>query len=125
MDDKWRLHDKEYAFACIVWENEPIASGVLAKLCSQKLNWKRTTTYTVLKKLCDRGILTNENTIVTSLIKKEMVQRKESRRFIEKIFDDSISNFVVSFAKERKLSKQEIEELREWINTYEDGENHE
>ncbi len=121
MDEKWKLHEKEYEFACVVWENEPIPSGELAKLCMERLNWKRTTTYTVLKKLCDRGILKNENAVVTANIKKEMVQRKESERFIEKLFNDSLSSFIVSFAKERRLSEQELKEIKEWIDSYERG----
>lgn len=121
MDEKWKLHEKEYEFACVVWENEPIPSGELAKLCMERLNWKRTTTYTVLKKLCDRGILKNENAVVTANIKKEMVQRKESKRFIEKLFNDSLSSFIVSFAKERRLSEQELKEIKEWIDSYERG----
>ncbi len=122
MEEKWKLHDREYEFACIVWENEPIASGELAKLCAQRLRWKRTTTYTVLKKLCERGILRNDHAMVSALVKKEMVQRAESRRFVEKMFDNSISHLVASFAEERPLRKEEIEELKALIDACEEDE---
>ena len=120
MEEKWKLHDREYEFACIVWEQEPIGSGDLAKVCEERLGWKRTTTYTVLKKLCDRGILRNEHAVVSAIVKKEMVQRVESRRLVEKVFDNSISHLVASFAKERSLSEQEIAELRALIDSYEE-----
>ena len=89
-------------------------------MCEERLGWKRTTTYTVLKKLCDRGILRNEHAVVSAIVKKEMVQRVESRRLVEKVFDNSISHLVASFAKERSLSEQEIAELRALIDSYEE-----
>lgn len=120
MKSKWKLHDREYQFACIVWQHEPIASGELTKICEKELQWKRTTTYTVLKKLCDRGILINENTMVRSLVKKEQIQQEESQNFIQRVFDNSFSSFVASFAKERPLSESEIQALRELIDSYEE-----
>ena len=110
-DGKLKLHDAEYRFACIVWESEPIGSGHLSRLCQERLGWKRTTTYTVLKKLCDRGFLKNENSLVTSLIKKEEVQRYESRALLEKSFGGSLPGFIASFLGDKKLSEGEAQEL--------------
>ena len=113
-----KLHDAEYRFACIVWKHEPIGSGELTKLCEKEMNWKRTTTYTVLKKLCDRGILKNDNAVVSSLIKKEQVQCYETHQMIEKVFDNSLRAFLTAFMSGKKLSKEEAEELKNLIDNY-------
>ena len=118
--EKAILHDREYDFISIIWEVEPIASGELTKICEKRLGWKRTTTYTVLKKLCDKGILQNQNTIVTSCLKKQQVQRYESKRLIERMFDNSLPAFI----DHRKLTKEEAEQLKEMIAAYEDGDDH-
>lgn len=115
-----KLYDAEYRFACIVWENEPISSGRLAKLCEEKLDWKRTTTYTVLKKLCNRGIMQNKNATVTSLVKKEQIQRYESEEILKKVFDNSLPSFLTAFMSGRKLSKKEAEELKKLIDEYQE-----
>lgn len=122
--EKAILHDREYDFISIIWEVEPIASGELTKICEKRLGWKRTTTYTVLKKLCDKGILQNQNTIVTSCLKKQQVQRYESKRLIERMFDNSLPAFIASFMDHRKLTKEEAEQLKEMIAAYEDGDDH-
>ena len=116
-----RLHDKEYEFVSIVWENEPIQSGELTKICFSKLGWKRTTTYTVLKKMIDKGVLSNQNAIVTSLVKKEEVQLYESQRFMEKLFDNSLPNFLTTFMSHQKLTKEEMIELKKIIEEYEEN----
>lgn len=113
-----KLYDAEYRFACIVWEKEPIPSGELAKLCAQRLGWKRTTAYTVLKKLCNRGILQNQNSLVTALVKKEQVQRFESRRLLERSFGGSLPQFIAAFLGEERLSSQEAEELKALIDRH-------
>ena len=113
-----KLHDAEYRFACIIWEHEPISSRELAKICESEMNWKRTTTYTVLKKLCDRNLLKNENAIVTSLVKKEQVQRYESHQILEKVFDNSLPVFLTSFMSGKKLTNEEAEELKKLIDDY-------
>lgn len=118
MEQDLKLYDAEYRFACIIWENEPIASGELAKLCEEQMEWKRTTTYTVLKKLCNRGILKNENAVVTSLIKKEQVQCYESRQILEKVFDNSLPSFLTAFMSQHKISAKEAEELKKLIDEY-------
>ena len=113
-----KLHDAEYRFACIVWDHEPINSGELTKLCEKEMNWKRTTTYTVLKKLCDKGIFQNKNTLVTSLIKKEQIQRYESNHILEKVFDNSLPAFLTAFMSGKKLSQEEAEKLKKLIDEH-------
>ena len=88
-----RLAEAEYRFACIVWEHEPLPSGKLVELCNEQLGWKKSTTYTVLKKLVDRGVLRNENAVVTALIPKEEIQREESKAVVERTFGDSLPPF--------------------------------
>ena len=121
-EEEMKLHDAEYRFACIVWENEPIGSGELTKLCEEKMDWKRTTTYTVLKKLCNKGILKNENAVVTSLVKKEEVQCYESHQILEKVFDNSLPAFLTAFMSGKKISKKEAEELKKLIDEYQERE---
>ncbi|MBZ4647221.1 MAG: hypothetical protein JG777_2710 [Clostridia bacterium] len=113
--EKYKLFDAEYKFASIIWDNEPINSTELVKLCADKLGWKKSTTYTVLKKLCERGILQNKDATVTSLVKREDVQRYESRAVLEKTFDGSLPKFLTAFLSGRKLSEQEAEELKRII----------
>lgn len=113
---EYRLGEIEMKFAKLIWENEPLASGELAKLALTELNWKRTTTYTVLKRLCDKGIFQNQNGTVTSLISMQMFQAKQSEEFVEESFGGSLPKFVVAFMNSRKLSKQEVEELRRMID---------
>ena len=113
--EKYKLFDAEYKFVSIIWDNEPINSTELVKLCADKLGWKKSTTYTVLKKLCERGILQNKDATVTSLVKREDVQRYESRAVLEKTFDGSLPKFLTAFLSGRKLSKREAEELKRII----------
>jgi BlaI family penicillinase repressor len=113
--EKYKLFDAEYKFVSIIWDNEPINSTELVKLCADKLGWKKSTTYTVLKKLCERGILQNKDATVTSLVKREDVQRYESRAVLEKTFDGSLPKFLTVFLSGRKLSEQEAEELKRII----------
>lgn len=112
------LADSEYRFASIVWDNEPLGSGELVKLSLNILGWKKSTTYTVLKKLCERGVLQNGNSIVTSLVKRNEVQRFESEQVIEKTFDGSLPQFIASFMHGKKLSKAEAESLQKLIDSY-------
>lgn len=118
MDKNLKLFDAEYRFACIVWENEPIQSRQLANLCEQRLGWKRTTTYTVLKKLCDRGILKNDKSIVTSLVVKDEFYQYESNAVIERTFDGSLPRFINAFLKDKKLSNEEVDKIKTLINQY-------
>lgn len=116
--DILKLCESEYRFATIVWDNEPIASGELVMLCSKHLGWKKSTTYTVLKKLCERGIFKNENSKVYSLVKREKVQKYESEQLINRAFDGSLPKFLTAFMGDKKISEQEAEYLKELIDSY-------
>ena len=110
-----KIFESEYRFCLILWENEPISSRELSELCKEKLGWSKTTTYTVIKRLSERGVVKNENTIVTSLISKDEAQISEIDELVEKKFEGSIPAFIAAFAKSRKLSDKEIEEIRQII----------
>ena len=125
--EELKLYDAEYRLMEIVWELEPLTSTELYKTCLPRLGWKKSTTYTVLRKLCERGILRNEDSLVTSLVKRQDVQRYESQAVMEKWFDHSLPQFVAAFLGERKLSRKEAEELRQMIDACQEkgGEDHE
>ena len=112
---EYRLGEIEMKFAELIWSNEPIPSGELASLCLKELNWKRTTTYTVLKRLCDKGIFKNEKGVVTSIVSKQLFHAKQSEEFVEGTFVGSLPNFVADFISQKKLSSEEIEELKRII----------
>ncbi len=116
--EKYKLFDSELKFMNIIWEREPIGSGDLVKVCNEKLGWKKSTTYTVLRKLCNRGILKNEKTIVTSIIKKEETQRYESNEVVEKSFGGSLPKFLTAFFGDKKISREEAEELKKLIDLH-------
>ncbi|GFI25996.1 penicillinase repressor [Lachnospiraceae bacterium] len=113
----YKLCDGEYHLMEIVWELEPVTSTDLYKECLPRLGWKKSTTYTMLRKLCERGLLQNQNSVVTSRVKKADVQRFDSKELIEKRFDHSLPRFVAAFLGERKLSEQEADELTKLIDT--------
>ncbi len=113
--EQYKLFDAEYKFVCLVWENEPVNSTELVRLSFDKLGWKKSTTYTVLRKLCERGILTNESAVVSTLVKREEVQKYESEALIQKSFGGSLPRFLTAFLGERKLSSKEAEELKKII----------
>jgi len=117
-----RVTEGEYRFCLILWEQEPIKSTELVKLCAQKLGWKETTTYTVMKRLIDRGVIKNEKTIVSSLISKDAIQAAELDDLVEKTFEGSLPTFVAAFTKRRKLSEQEINALQAMIDDCRRGE---
>lgn len=106
-----KIFESEYRFCLILWENEPVASSKLAALCKETLGWSRTTTYTVIKRLSDRGVLKNENAIVTSLVSKQDVQVSEIDELMDKTFEGSLPAFIAAFAKRQNLSDKEIEEI--------------
>ncbi|MBE6772438.1 MAG: BlaI/MecI/CopY family transcriptional regulator [Ruminococcaceae bacterium] len=110
-----KIFESEYRFCLILWEHEPVSSRELSDLCKEKLGWSKTTTYTVIKRLSDRGVLKNENTIVTSLISKDEAQVSEIDELMEKKFEGSIPAFIAAFARSRKLSDKDIEEIRQII----------
>ena len=110
-----KIHEGEYRFCLILWENEPIQSAQLARLCNEQLGWSRTTTYTIIHRLSERGVVKNENAIVTALIKKEEVQLREMNEMVEKTFEGSLPAFLAAFARRQKLSDKDVEELRRLI----------
>ena len=110
-----KIFESEYRFCLILWRNEPITSANLAKLCNEELGWSRTTTYTVIKRLSERGVLKSENSLVTSLVSKEQVQASEMDEMMEKTFEGSLPAFIAAFAKRQSLSDKEIEEIRRII----------
>ena len=99
----------------ILWENEPIKSTELAKLCKEKLGWSKTTTYTVIKRLCERGVIQNENTIGSSIVSKEEAQRSELDEMVDKKFEGALPAFIAAFGRRQSLSDAEIEEIRRII----------
>ena len=111
-----RLAFVESNFADIIWENEPVASGELVKLCEEKLNWKKSTTYTVLRKLCERGIFQNKNGVVTSILSKKEVQAAQSEQFLSETFGGSLPAFIAAFTSKNKLSQEEIAEISKMID---------
>lgn len=110
-----KIFESEYRFCLILWENEPIKSSDLARLCKEKLDWSKTTTYTVIKRLSDRGVVKNENTIVTSLVSKEEVQLSELDELVEKKFEGSLPAFIAAFGRRQSLSEEEIQEIQRMI----------
>ncbi|MDD4549238.1 MAG: BlaI/MecI/CopY family transcriptional regulator [Syntrophomonadaceae bacterium] len=113
--EEFKLFDAEFKFLDIIWELEPINSTELTKVCRKKLGWKKPTTYTMIRKLSGRGILKNENATVTALVKREQVQKYESEVLLEKSFDNSLPAFLATFLQDKKLSKQEAEEIKKMI----------
>ena len=111
-----QVFESEYRFCLILWETEPISSSKLAALCRERLGWSRTTTYTVIKRLSERGVLKNENTIVTSLVSKNEVQASEIDELVEKTFEGSLPAFIAAFAGHRRLSESQREELLRLID---------
>ena len=108
----------------ILWEHEPIKSSELVQLCREQLGWKPTTTYTVIKRLSERGVLKNENTIVTSLVSKDQVQAAEIDELVEKTFEGSLPAFVAAFTKHRKLSAKEVDEVQAMIDRFREEAEH-
>lgn len=113
--DTPKIHESEYRFCLIMWENEPIRSSELAKMCQEKLGWKLSTTYTVMKRLEERGVLKVENKIVTSLYSKDQIQAAELDEFMNKTFEGSLPAFIAAFGKRQALSDKDIEELQRII----------
>ena len=107
MEQDYRLAEGEYRFACLVWANEPLGSGQLVALANEALGWKKSTTYTVLKKLCERGILHNANGTVTALVKQAQVQQEESAAVVQKSFGGSLPRFVAAFLNTSSISEEE------------------
>ena len=112
------MTEAENQLAQIIWEQEPVGSGQLVKLAAERLNWKKSTTYTVLRKICENGIFQNEQAVVTSLMSREEYARRKGERYLEENYGGSLPGFVAAFLKKKKLSRQEIEELARMIEEY-------
>ena len=117
-----KVFESEYRFCLILWEHEPIKSGELVNLCREQLGWKPTTTYTVIRRLSERGVLKNENTVVSALVSKEEVQAAEADEMVEKTFGGSLPAFIAAFAKNRRLSEEELDTVQQMIDRYRKGE---
>ena len=117
-----KVFESEYRFCLILWEHEPIKSRELVKLCSEQLGWKPTTTYTVIKRLSERGILKNENTVVSSLVSKEEVQAAEIDELVDKTFEGSLPAFIAAFTRHRKFSSDEIDQVQQMIDRFREDE---
>lgn len=122
--DTPRLAEGEYRFACIVWENEPLPSGKLVELSQKELGWKKSTTYTVLKKLIDKGVLQNDGSAVTSRIPREAIQREESQAVVDRTFNGSLPSFLTAFFGGRSISGREAEELKALIDAHRKEDRH-
>ena len=111
-----KIFESEYRFCCILWEHEPVKSTELVKLCREKLDWSKATTYTVIKRLSERGVIRSEDAVVTSLVSKEEAQIAALDELVEKTFEGSLPAFVAAFTRHKKLSAAEAEELRRMID---------
>lgn len=113
-----KIFESEYRFCLILWEHEPVNSTKLAALCKEQLGWSKATTYTVIRRLSERGVLKNENATVSALVSKEDVQESELDEFVEKTFEGSIPAFIAAFSRSKKLSDEEVAQLQALIDNY-------
>ena len=116
-----KIHEGEYRFCMIMWEHEPVTAVELVRLCQEQLGWKRTTTYTVIKRLAEKGVLRNDNGMVTSLISKDTVQASEIDELVEKKFGGSLPAFVAAFTKRKNVSEEELDEVQRMIDRIRKG----
>lgn len=116
-----KIFESEYRFCLILWEHEPVTTTQLVKLCQEDLGWKRTTTYTVIKRLAERGVVKNENGMVTSLISKDEAQASEIDELVEKKFDGSLPAFLAAFTKRQTLTNQDLDEIQNMIDRIRKG----
>ena len=114
-----KIFESEYRFCLLLWENEPVNSTKLVALCKDNLGWSKATTYTVIRRLSERGVIKNENTIVSSLISKEEAQSSRLEEMLEETFEGSMPAFIAAFSKGKKLSKSEVDQLQALIDSYE------
>lgn len=116
-----KLCDSDYRFMCVVWDSAPINSGDLVKLCEERLGWKKSTTYTVVRKMCQKGYIANVDAVVSVLISKEQVQADESVYFVERTFDGSLPGFLAAFLGGKKISEEEAGRLKQMIDEYKEA----
>ena len=119
---KYELGDVQKQFAEIIWAKEPIGSGELVKICDKEFGWKKSTTYTVLKKLCEKGIFQNAGGVVSSVISKAEFYAATSEQFVEETFGGSLPAFIAAFTSGKKLTKQEVDEIQKMIDDFRKGE---
>ena len=117
-----KIFESEYRFCLILWENEPVNSTRLVELCKNQLGWSKATTYTVIRRLSERGVLKNENAMVTALISKEEAQKSRLEEMVEETFEGSLPAFVAAFTKHGKISDREIDAVQAMIDRYRKGE---
>ena len=113
-----KIFESEYRFCLILWENEPVKSMTLVKLCKEQLGWSKATTYTVIRRLAERGVVKNDNAVVTSLISKEQAQASRLDEMVEQTFEGSLPAFIAAFSRSQKLTRDEVEQLKELIDNY-------
>ena len=118
--DTPKIFESEYRFCLILWEQEPVNSTRLAALCKEQLGWSKATTYTVIRRLAERGVVKNENATVTSLVTKEQAQMAELEELVEKTFEGSVPAFIAAFSRSKKLTRDEVAQLRDLIDAYEE-----
>ena len=116
-----KIHESEYRFCLILWEHEPLTAVELVKLCQEQLGWKRTTTYTVIKRLSERGVIANNNGMITALVSKDEAQAGEIDELVEKKFEGSLPAFVAAFTKRQDLSEEELDEVQRMIDRIRKG----
>ena len=119
--DTPKVFESEYRFCLILWEHEPVKSSELVALCREQLGWKPTTTYTVIKRLSERGVLKNENSVVSSLVTKDEVQTAEIHELVEKKFEGSLPAFVAAFTRHQNITEDEIDEVQRMIDRFRKG----
>ncbi len=116
-----KIHESEYRFCLVLWEHEPVAASQLVKLCQEQLGWKRTTTYTVIKRLSERGVLKNDNGNITSVVSREQAQTYEIIELVDKKFQGSLPAFVAAFTKHQNMSEEELDEVQRMIDRIRNG----
>ncbi len=116
--DTPKVFESEYRFCEILWEHEPVSSSELVRLCKERLEWKKSTTYTVIRRLADRGVLKSENAVVTSLVSKEEVQSMESAEIVNRTFSGSLPGFIAAFVRKKSLTPDEADEIQKIIDSY-------
>ena len=112
------LGEVQARFADIVWEHEPVGSGELVKICEKELNWKKPTTYTVLRKLCEKGLFRNEDGVVSAVISRDEFFAARSKEFVKESFDGSLPAFIAAFTSQHRLSDEEIDEIQQMIDRF-------
>lgn len=115
-----KIFESEYRFCLLLWDHEPVNSTKLVELCKEQLGWSKATTYTVIRRLSERGVVKNENTIVTSLISKEEAQKSRLEEMVEETFEGSVPAFIAAFSRSKKLTKQDVDQLQALIDNFQE-----